>query len=150
MLSEYLIITPKLAGIFFVGGFLLIAHAHNRKHYIAKILKRGTKTEGKVVEVFRNPGSLFKKEEGEGFAPVVEYTTQSGSTLKHHSTTYRTPAKYEVGQVVPIWYINYKSIREACLEDDEPGDLPGKLFKAGIVLLLIALPAIISGLLKMY
>jgi len=150
MLSEYLIIIPKLAGIFFVGGFLLMAHAHNRKHSITKIKARGTKTEGKVVEMSRNPGSLFQKEGGEGFAPVVEYTTHSGSTLKHHSTTYRTPAKYEVGHIVPIWYINYKSIREACLEDDEPGDLPGKLFKTGIVFLLIALPAILSGLLKMF
>lgn len=147
MLLDHFIMARQLAGLFFVAGFLLLAHAHNRKNYVSRILTRGIKTEGKVVEMTRNPGSLFSKVEGEGFAPVVEYTTQSGNVLKHHSTTYRTPATYEAGQTVPIWYINYKSIREAALEDDEPGDLPKKLFAVGLVSFLVALPTVISGIL---
>jgi hypothetical protein len=109
-------------------------------------LKSGTKTDGKVVEVNRNPGPLFSKEPGEGFAPVVEYTTISGNTLRHHSTTYRSPSRYEVGQLVQVWYVNYKSNREATLEDDEPGSFPGKLFLAGSIFILIALPKILFSL----
>ena len=77
----------EISGVSALAGFLLLAHSYNRKHYIKYILKNGTKTEGKVVEVSRDPGSLFGKE-GAGFAPVVQYTTSSGNILKHHSQTY--------------------------------------------------------------
>lgn len=148
MLDLLFLVYAKISGFCLVAGFLLLAHAHNRKNYIKYLFERGTKTEGKVIEISRNPGSLFNKEEGEGFAPVVEYTTISGNTLKHHSTTYQTPCKYHVGQTVPLWYINYKSRREAALEDDQPGDLPRKLFIVGMILLLIGLPKVLLGLLK--
>ncbi len=150
MLFEYFIIPQKLAGVFAIASFLLLAHAHNRKYHISNLLKRGIKTDGIVLEMRRNPGSLFDKIEGEGFAPVVEYTTQSGNTLKHYSNTFKTNSKYQVGQTVPIWYINYRSIREAALEDDEVGSLPKKLFMLGMTLLIITLPRIVVGLLGFY
>jgi hypothetical protein len=139
-------IYSQIAGLSLVAGGLLLAHAHNRKNAVSNILKRGIKTDGKVIEIRRNPGSLFSSKEGEGYAPVVEYTTASGNILKHFSTTYRPICPYREGQIVPISYINYKSIREAALSDDEPGDLPRKLFIIGIVCFLFGLPALISGL----
>jgi hypothetical protein len=147
MLSIFELIPPQITGVCFVAGFLLIAHAHNRKHYISKLLKHGHKTEGKVIELYRNPGSLFSKKEGEGFAPVVEYVTQSGNTLKHYSSTYKAVSNYQVGQVVPIWYINYKSKREAALADDQVGSLPRNLFRLGALFLLLSLPRLVFGLL---
>lgn len=143
------IIYSKISGISSIVGFLLLAHAHNRKHYIKNIFKNGMKTQGKVIEISRDPGPIFGKE-GEGFAPVVEYTTESGNVLKHHSQTYRVPTKYEVGQTVDIWYVNYKSRREAALADDEPGELPKKLFIAGLILVLIATPKIFLGTLNLF
>lgn len=130
-------------------GFLLVAHSYNRKNYIKNIFKNGIKTQGKVVEISRDPGPLFGKE-GEGLAPVVEYTTVSGNVLKHHSQTYQIPAKYEVGQVVDIWYVNYKSNREATLEDDQVGETPKKLFMVGVIFLLISTPKIIFGMFKLF
>jgi hypothetical protein len=142
-------IYSKISPLFLLVGFLLIAHSHNRKNYIKNLFKNGIKTEGKVLEIRRDPGPLFG-EEGMGFAPVVEYTTMSGNVLKHYSQTYQISSKYEVGQTVDIWYINYKSIREAALEDDQPGQTPKKLFTVGLILLLIAAPKIIYGLSNIY
>jgi len=139
----------QIAGISAVVGFLLLAHSHNRKYFIKDILKNGFKTEGTVVEISRNPGPLFGKE-GEGFAPVVQYTNNSGNVLKHHSQTYRTPCKYELGQIIDIWFIHYKSRREAALADDQPGDLPRKLFIAGLLLLLLAAPKIVVGMFGLF
>lgn len=146
MLQLILNIYANIAGFSLVLGFLLLAHSHNRKNYIKNLLKNGTKTEGRVIEIYRNPGSIFSKQSGEGFAPVVEYTTISGNILKHYSTTYRANTKYQVGQIVPLWYVNYKSIREAALEDDEPGDLPKKLFITGLIFLSVGFPKMCSSL----
>ncbi len=143
------ILYTKISGIFSIVGFLLLAHSHNRKNYIKNILKNGIKTQGKVVEICRDPGPIFGKE-GEGFAPVVEYTTDSGNVLKHPSQTYQTPTKYQVGQLVDIWYVNYKSNREAALADDQPGELPKKLFITGLILLLVAAPKIIFSMLNLF
>lgn len=139
-------IPSQIAGLSFIAGCLLLAHVHNRKNYISNILKRGTKTEGKVIELREDPGSVNNG--NKGYAPVIEYTTVSGNVLKHFSTTYRRESPYTVGQTVSIWYINYKSIREAALADDEVGDLPRKLFIVGIVLLLVGVPFIIDGISK--
>ena len=136
----------QIAWFSVVAGCLLLAHSHNRRYYISNLLKRGIKTEGKVVELRKDPGALPDGREGKGYAPVVEYATVSGNVLKHFSSTYRQTSPYKVGQTVPIWYINYKSIREAALADDEPGDLPKKLFIAGLLLLIIGVPFIVDGI----
>lgn len=130
-----------------VLGFFLVAIGLHLQFYISNVLKRGTKTEGKVIEIRRNPGNLFSSEEGEGFAPVVEYTTTSDQTRIHYSTTYRTPTPYQENQLVPIWYIDYKSRKEAALADDEPGTFPRKLIVVGAALLLLASPSILSNFL---
>lgn len=146
MITDFSFLPSQFSGLAIVVGFLLLAHAHNRKNYINNLLKRGIKTEGSVIEIWKNPGSLFSKKEGQGYAPVVEYTTNSGNVLKHYSHAFTDPCKYEMGQKVAVWYINYKSIREAALEDDQPGSLPKKLFVAGIILVLLGLPNLIVGL----
>lgn len=150
MIADFLLLPPQLSGLALVSGFLLLAHAHNRKNYIHYLLKRGNKTESKVVEIRKNPGSLFSKVEGHGRAPVVEYTTISGNVLKHYSDTFSNPCMYEIGQMVPIWYLNYKSRREAALQDDLPGDLPRKLFIIGIILFCLGLPSLLVGLQNLF
>ncbi len=52
--------------------------------------------------------------------------------------------------MVDLWYVNYKSRREAALADDQPGDLPRKLFIAGLLLLLVAAPKIVVGMLGLF
>ena len=87
MIDSLLAFYSNIAGICFVVGALLLAHGHNRKTYIKRLLNRGFKTEGKVVEINQKPDSLISNQAGNGFAPVVEYTTVSGNVVKHHSTT---------------------------------------------------------------
>lgn len=146
MVDTILSFYTKISGLLFVAGFLLLAHAHNRKTYIARVLKRGLKAEGKVVEIRKDPGRFFGPPPAEGFAPVVEYTTGSGNIVKHFSTTYRNPARYQIGDEVAVWYSEYKTNRESTLQDDEPGDLPRTLFFVGLTLILFALPKVIVGL----
>ncbi|HMQ61940.1 MAG TPA: DUF3592 domain-containing protein [Flavilitoribacter sp.] len=141
---------PQWSSILALVGALLLAHAYNRKNYIRNILAKGEETEGRVVEIRRNPGGLFSSKGGPGEAPVVAYTTVSGNTLRHYSITYVSPCKYRVGQPVRIWYINYKSRREAALPDDQPGSLPRNLFIAGLICFALGAPALISGLMGLF
>ncbi len=136
----------QYSGLFFVAGFLLVAHAHNRKNYIKNILKSGIKREGTVIQLRQNRGPLFSRHSGQGFAPVVKYSTASGKEVLHYSPTFRSPPRYAVDQKVSVYYREYRTQRESALFDDEPGTLPRKLFLVGLALLLLALPQMFHGL----
>lgn len=142
-----LFIIPKAwSGVFFVGGALLLAHGYNRSIIRAYLLRNGRQAEGVVVGLNQDPGSVFKKEMGKGFAPVVEFTNTSGNRVRHISTTYRLISPYHVGQIVPVYYLERKTRRDSTLQDDETGHLPLRIMGVGALLLLLALPGIIQGL----
>jgi hypothetical protein len=124
-----------LSGLAFIGTYCLIL-SYQKKHEKNKILTRGIKTLGTIIEIRPDPSGK------EGEAPVVEYTTQNGS-YRHFSTTYVWPTAYKVGQQVDIWYYHYKSIRSATLADDTSGTLPKVLLRWAIVLCIFTYPEII-------
>lgn len=124
-----------------VGTYLLII-AYDKSKIVDRVISRGIKTEGTVVEIRKNPGSLFSSKEVEGEAPVVDFVTNNGSH-RHYSTDYQTPAPYHVGQKVEVRYYFYKSIREVILANEGVGTLPKTLFRWGIALCLIGYPFII-------
>ncbi len=126
------------------GTFMLII-AYDKAHLIERVRSRGIEAEGTVVEIRRNPGGLFRSEEGEGEAPVVDFTTQWGSH-RHYSTNYVTPCPYQVGQQVKVWYYFRKSRREVALPDDAAGPLPGVLMRWGIVLCVLGYPFVVKKL----
>lgn len=130
-------------------GFLLLAHARNRKTYIRRLLKYGRTAEGRVLELRQGPVSLFGANQGDGYAPVVEYRDHSGNVIRHCSTTYRIDCKHQVGDVVRVWYQVFSSTRDSTLADDQPGDLPRIFFMIGIFLLAIGLPAVIPKMLAL-
>lgn len=130
--------TYILSGMAFIGTYCLIL-AYEKQHEIEKILTKGIKTTGKVVEIHQD--TLHNT----GEAPVVEYTTAHGF-FRHVSTTYAMPSAYKIGQQVDIWYYHYKSIRLAALADDQPGSLPKTLLKWGIVFCALSYPGIIRNL----
>jgi hypothetical protein len=139
-------IPASMISIFALVGTYCFILAYDRQHYIQRVLQKGIETEGTVIEIRRNPGSLFSKVDGEGEAPVVDFTFANG-THRHYSTTYTTPCPYKIGQKVRICYLFYKSKREVALSDEETGNSPKILFTWGIVLCLLSYPEIIRRVL---
>lgn len=86
--------------------------------------------EGTVVELRENPTNVDGG--GKEYTPVVEFRTDHG-LYRHHSSTYKFPTPYHLGQKVKIYYYIYKSRYEFALEDDEPGTLPDRLKWWGII-----------------
>lgn len=139
MVNPYDYLPPYLLTIFaFVGTYCLIL-SYEKQHEIEKVLKRGIRTTGTVVEIRQDPSG------NAGAAPTVEYITQNGRH-RHVSTTYASPSPYRVGQQVEVWYKTNKSNRISALADDKPGNLPKKLLRWGIVLCLLSYPAVILRL----
>lgn len=131
-----------------IGTYLFIL-SYQKQHQIKHTLTKGKVTEGTVVEIRENPGSLFGKEQAEGYAPVVDFQVGS-STHRHYSGTYKLPARYKVGQKVKIYYYFYRSISEFALEDDEPGSLPGTLFRWGLAFCAIGYPLLLIRLGRLF
>ncbi|MEZ4942124.1 MAG: hypothetical protein R3D58_14690 [Saprospiraceae bacterium] len=127
-----------------IGTFLLIL-AYDRKNLVERVKSKGIEAEGTVVEMRQNPGSLFSAVEGEGEAPVVDFTTDWG-THRHYSTHYMTASPYNVGQKVKLWYYFYKSRRDVALETDPIGILPPGLFRWGVLFCLLGYPFLLKKL----
>lgn len=137
-------VMPYLA---IAGTFLLIL-AYDRSRLPERVRKRGTQAEGTVVEIRRDPGSLFSAREGEGEAPVVDFSYPNGS-YRYYSTHYVFPSPYQVGDKVRVWYYFRKSKQEVILEDEDAGTLPGTLYRWGIVCCLLGYPFLIRKMLLM-
>ncbi len=147
MFTEALDTYNDIAPFLLIVGVVLFIYGINREGAIKKILSHGQKTIGKVIELRQDPTKSLSNQSNIGLAPVVEYSTVSGNTLQHVSTTYREPCRYTKGESVDIWYINYKSIREAALIDDVPGQTPKKIRIIGFLLLLAGTPRLAIQLL---
>ena len=143
------ILPVKFAGYGVVAGFLMLAAGYDRQHIVEKVLRKGLKTKGRVVELRDDPGGLFGGPRRAGFAPVVEYESVSGNIHKHYSMTFRSPARYEIGQEVDIWYKHYRSRRDAALSDDQVGTWPMQLMKIGGVLLVISVILLLPRVMEM-
>jgi hypothetical protein len=65
------------------------------------IILAGTSTSGLVTDLKVAPAG-FKS--SKSYALVVEYRDVSGSTKTYESNIYSSPALYEVGEQVPMWY----------------------------------------------
>lgn len=76
------------------------------------IILAGTSTSGLVTNLKVAPAG-FKS--SKSYALVVEYKNASGSTKTYESNIYSTPALYQLGEQVPLWYwqdrVLLKSIR---------------------------------------
>lgn len=138
----------SLSGIIALVGTYCLILSHSKKNEIAHTLSKGRVAEGTVIKMREDPDHTPTDMDYLGVAPVVEFRTING-LYQHFSTTYRKNSPYEVGQIVKIYYYNYKSRNEMALEDDEPGTLPQTLLKWGIILCSISYPFIIYKLLQL-
>lgn len=129
----------------FIGTYLLII-AYDKSKIVERVMSKGLKAEGTVVEIRQDPGLLFGSGESKGSAPVVDFVFPNGSH-RHYSTHYQTPTPYYVGQKVEVRYYFYKSIREVLLADEDAGTLPKTLFRWGLVMCLLGYPFLLRKLL---
>lgn len=141
-------ISPYFSVLAFIGTYCLIL-AYDRSKMPDRVKKRGQKTEGTVIEIRRNPGPLFSSQEGEGYAPVVEFETPWGNH-RHFSIYYQTPSPYQVGQKVQVGYYFYKSIREVLLDGEENEPTSPVLYIWGICLCLLGYPFVFIKLLDLF
>ncbi len=127
------------AGMFTLMGCLFLFIAWRSGKNTVLILKMGTKTQGIVIE--NAPRKLKIGEYGTptSRAPVVQFKTNLGETITYYSTDYTTPAQYEVGQTVNIWYLPGDP-QKATLDGKEIWILPGVFGAFGLALSLIGLP----------
>lgn len=121
-------------------GLVLLFLAWQQWQYYPNILKNGKETGGTVIEMHRDPGAIWRNQEGDGEAPIVEFVDHEGRTHRHVSGTYQWPSHYKVGQKVRVWYIIHKSRREFALADDSRGSTPANLLKIGLLALLLGAP----------
>lgn len=137
-------ISPYFSVLAIVGTYCIIIY-YNRAQMPARVKKWGKKAEGTVVEIRRNPGPLFSSQEGEGYAPVVDFEYPNGSH-RHFSTYYQTPCPYQVGQKVELQYYFSKSIREVLMDGEENQPISPTLLILGIGLCLLGYPFIVIKL----
>jgi hypothetical protein len=86
-------------------GTLFSIIAYNQWQSTAKIVKNGVQTQGIVVENVHRPRRIGKTSNTTALAPVVKYFTLDGQQKSYYSQTYTTPAQYQIGQSVNIWYL---------------------------------------------
>lgn len=137
-------ISPYLSILAFVGTYCIIIY-YNNSQMPKRVKTRGKVAEGTVVEIRRNPGTIFSSQEGEGYAPVVDFEYPNGSH-RHFSTYYQSPSPYQVGQKVQVGYYFYKSIREVLLDGEENQPRPSTLLILGICLCVLGYPFVVIKL----
>ena len=80
------------------------------------IYQKGIQTQGMVLENVLRP-RRGSEPQSTAMAPVVLFNTTDGQQYKYYSTTYTTPAMYDPGDIVDIWYLP---------EDPQKATLSGK------------------------
>lgn len=135
--------------MFSLMGILFLFIAWRSGKDTVLILKTGIKTQGIVVENAIRSLKVGERGTPTSRAPVVQFRTQSSDLITYYSNNYTTPALYEVGQTVDIWYMPDNPQR-ATLDGKEIWILPGVFGLFGVVLSLIGLPWLIRLLFDLY
>ncbi len=84
-------------GIFATLGTVFGIIAYYNWNADRQIKSNGVETIGTVVSFNRNSKGSS--------APVITYTTRGGETHTYYSNTYSSPAAYDMGEEVTLWYL---------------------------------------------
>lgn len=130
-----------------LGGSLFLVIAWRAGGQTLRILKTGNKTQGIVIENALRPTRTGERTKPTARAPVVQFKTESGDAITFYSTDYTTPARYEIEQIVEIWYLP-NDPQQASLDGGEVWILPAVFGTFGGVMCLIGLPWLLRVLFK--
>lgn len=125
-----------------LGGSLFVTIAVREWFVTWQIIQLGEKTQGTVVENVRRPRKVGDKGTPNSLAPVIQFTTQRGEPQTYYSTLYTSPARYQVGEAVEIWYLPDDPVK-AALKDGDAWVLPLVFGIFGLAMCLIAYPWLI-------
>ncbi len=90
--------------VFALAGtlFLTISYREGSNKYM--LFKKGIETDGVVIDTYRKP-TRTGESRSLATAPVVQFLTTGNQVRQYYSTLFTSPAGYQVGQHVRIWYL---------------------------------------------
>jgi hypothetical protein len=93
--------------VFGLIGIGMLGGAGNSYHTTSQFIDQSLKAEGLVVDLVRSRSSRsgsHKRRTSRGYAPVVEFTTESGDTIEFVSSTSSSPPRFKEGELVEVFY----------------------------------------------
>ena len=132
-------------GFFALIGTGLLLGAYVSWHSTQRIIRTGIETTGVVIDT-----RYARDKKGvttTALAPVIQFRTATGRPVTYYSSTYTTPARFEVGDTVPLWYLPENPQVDVILEGTDSWLVSAVLGGMGIIFALIGYPALLSALL---
>jgi Protein of unknown function (DUF3592) len=103
-MKKSITIRAIFTAVFAMAGtlFLVISYREGFKKYT--LFKKGIETDGVVIDTFRKP-TRTGEPRSLATAPLVQFLTDNNQLQLYYSTVFTTPAAYQKGQHVRIWYL---------------------------------------------
>ena len=138
------------AGLLFFGVFALVGTglligAYYSYQYTQRIMKAGVEAQGVVIDTRYSRDKQGRTTSAQ--APVIQFKTADGTPVTYYSQTYTSPASFDVGETVKLWYMPEKPQEDVILEGMTRWILPAVLGFMGVIFALIGYPGLIRSLL---
>lgn len=130
-------------GMFAFAGSLFGVIAFNSWTATYRIVHQGVQTQGTVIENRHKPVKGLETRTT-SLAPVVRFLTAGGTPVVYYSQTYTTPASFQVGETVDIWYLP-DDPQQATLNGLDAWIIPVVFGIFGAAACLIGYPALIRA-----
>ncbi|WP_338876293.1 DUF3592 domain-containing protein [Spirosoma sp. SC4-14] len=137
--------------LLFFGLFALVGTVFTVAAYISwkstqRIVQTGIETQGIVIDTYYSRDKRGRTTTAQ--APIVQFRTVDGTPITYYSQTYTTPASFQVGDTVKLWYMPDKPQQDVTLEGADSWLLPAVFGGFGIIFSLIGYPSLIGSLVK--
>ena len=130
--------------MFCLVGTLFLVIAWNSWRASYRIIRSGIHAQGIVVDLYSKPVRGLERRTG-SLAPVVQFYTASGEPVQYYSQMYTSPAMYQPGQTVDIWYLP-ENPQQATLDGPDAWILPVVFGIFGLAASLIGFPGLIRAI----
>ena len=131
-------------GVFALIGTGLFVGAYYSWHSTQRIIRAGIETKGVVIDTRYGRDKQGRTTTSQ--APVIQFRTVAGEPVTYYSTLYTTPAIFNVGETMTLWYLPEKPQEEVVLEGADSWLITAVLGGMGVIFALIGYPALIRAL----
>jgi hypothetical protein len=128
------------------GGTLFAIIAWNSYRGTCRILKEGEQTRGIVINNVPKPRRGLEPR-STALGPVVKFVTMQGREVEWYCQTYTTPARFQVGEVVDIWYLP-EDPHKATMQDVDAWIFPVVFGIFGAAMCLIGYPGLFKAIFR--
>jgi hypothetical protein len=133
-------------GLFALIGTVFAIAAYMNWQSTQRIVQTGIETKGFVIDTRYSRDKQGRTTTAQ--APVVQFVTSAGKLITYYSQTYTTPASFNVGDTLTLWYMPDNPQEDITLEGVDGWLLPGVFGLFGVVFSLIGYPTLISSVFK--